>query len=238
MRRHFLIGSLAVTAATLAGCDKPKPPAPPPPAPPPPPPAASEAASDSASVDPERIDWMAKITPDNIPATSRVSVQTPKGTFVLELNGKAAPITVANFLRYVESGKLTGGDFWRSASYNGSGFIQCSMRGPPFPAIPHEPTSKTGLSHTDGAISMSRFEPGTARADFVICVGDQTSMDAGREGSTDKLGYAVFGRVVKGMSVVRAILNGKISKSKAKPGGWDGQMLATPVIVTEGKLIG
>ncbi|ESQ91520.1 hypothetical protein ABAC460_05925 [Asticcacaulis sp. AC460] len=181
---------------------------------------------------------MAKITPDNIPATSRVSVKTDKGTFILELNGKAAPITVANFLRYVESGKLTGADFWRSANYNGTGFVQCSMSGTPFPAIPHEPTSKTGLSHTDGAISMSRFEPGTARADFVICCGDQTSMDAGREGSNDKLGYAVFGRVVKGMSVVRAILNGRISKAKAKPGQWDGQMLANPVIVTEGKLVG
>ena len=102
------------------------------------------------------------------------------------------------------------------------------MRGPTFPPIPHEPTSKTGLSHTDGAISMSRFAPGTATADFVLCVGDNTAMDAGREGSKDKLGYAAFGHVIKGMSVVREIMNGRIDKH-TREGGWAGQMLAKPV---------
>ncbi|EGF91472.1 peptidyl-prolyl cis-trans isomerase A [Asticcacaulis biprosthecium C19] len=230
MRRQFLIGSLAATAVTLTGCEEPKPapPPPPPPAPPPPPP---------VSVEPERIDWVEKITPENVPDTARVSVITAKGEIIIELNGKAAPITVSNFLRYVESGKLTGSDFWRAANYDGVGFIQCTMRGPTFPPIRHEPTSQTGLSHTNGALSMSRFDPGTATADFIICVGDNTAMDAGREGSDDKLGYAVFGRVVKGMGVVRAILAGKISKAKAKPGQWDGQMLAPPMTITEGKRI-
>ncbi|ESQ77678.1 hypothetical protein ABAC402_00690 [Asticcacaulis sp. AC402] len=180
---------------------------------------------------------MEKITPENVPAKVRVSMVTSKGEIVIELNGKAAPITVANFLRYVDSGKLTGSEFWRATGYSGTGFIQATMRGPTFPPIKHEPTSKTGLSHTSGAISMSRFDPGTATADFVMCVGDNTSMDAGREGSDDKLGYAAFGRVVKGMSVVRAIMNGKISKAKAKPGQWEGQMLDEPVKIIEAKRI-
>lgn len=230
MRRQFLAGSLALTASALIGCEDKKPetvavPAPPAPPPPPPKPPA-----------PKEIDWMVEITPDKVPAAVRVSILTDKGEILVELNGKAAPITVANFLRYVESGKLTGSEFWRATQYSGNGFIQASMRGPTFPPIPHEPTSKTGLTHTSGTLSMSRFAPGTATADFVICVGDNTSMDAGREGSEDKLGYAAFGRVVKGMSVVRAILGGKISKH-TREGGWAGQMLATPVMVVEAKTV-
>ncbi len=95
-------------------------------------------------------------------------------------------------------------------------------------------TKETGLSHTDGTLSMSRFAPGTATADFIICVGDNTFLDAGQGGSDDKLGYAAFGHVVKGMPVVHAILEGKIDKH-TREGGWAGQMLAKPVDIISAK---
>lgn len=230
MRRHFLKASLALAAATLVGCEKkPEEPAAPPPAPPPPPPPPASSAATS-----EDIDWDVVDTPENVPAKVKISLVTDKGEIVLSLNGKAAPITVNNFLKYVDSGKLAGSEFWRATHSGPNGFIQATMRGPTYPPIKHEPTSQTGLSHTDGAISMSRFKPGTATADFVLCVGDNTSMDAGREGSEDKLGYAAFGHVIKGMGVVRSIMDGRIDKH-TREGGWAGQMLARPVKIISAK---
>ncbi len=211
-RRDLIAAGAAVIATTLAACHKPAEPAAPvdeapppaPPAPPPPPP-------------PE-------------PDTVTVSLQTDKGEIVLLLEAKKAPITVGNFLKYVDAGKLVGAPFWRAAHSGESGFIQATMKGPTFPPIAHESTKVTGLSHTSGAISMSRFAPGTATADFVICVGDNTYMDFGRNGSDDHLGYAAFGHVVKGMGVVRSILAGRID-SHTREGGWSGQMLKKPVII-------
>ncbi|HVZ30118.1 MAG TPA: peptidylprolyl isomerase [Asticcacaulis sp.] len=228
IRRNFLAGGAALVTALLAACSKPKPaaapetkapapkPAPVPPAPPP-------------------LDFNVIDTPENVPAKVRIQLKTSKGTIVVELNGKKAPITTNNFLRYVDSGKLDGAQIWRAANSGPSGFIQGTARGPTFPPIAHESTAQTGLPHTDGAISMSRFDPGTATADFVFCVGDNTYMDAGREGSDDKLGYATFGYVVSGMDVVRAILAGRISTKKAEAGQWAGQMLATPVKIISGR---
>ncbi len=235
IRRNFFAGGAALVATLLAACSKPKEaPAPeakaetkvaaPKPAPVPASPAASE-----------RLDFVKIDTPENVPAKVKVALKTTKGTIIIELNGKKAPITTNNFLRYIDSGKLDGAEIWRAANSGPSGFIQGTARGPTFPPIPHEPTSETGLPHTDGSISMSRFDPGTATADFVLAVGDNTYMDAGREGSDDKLGYATFGYVTSGMDVVRAILAGKISNKSAKPGQWAGQMLAKPVKIITGR---
>ena len=212
-RRVFISAGVAAIATTMVACHK----APeqaaapadddaPPPAPPPPPPPPPE------------------------PDTVTVSLQTDKGEIVILLEAKKAPITVGNFLKYVDAGKLVGAPFWRAAHSGDSGFIQATMKGPTFPPIAHESTKVTGLSHTSGAISMSRFAPGTATADFVICVGDNTYMDAGRNGSDDHLGYAAFGHVIKGMNVVRSILAGRID-SHTREGGWSGQMLKQPVLI-------
>ena len=235
MRRKFLAGGMALVATALVGCTKaaedkavdektsgtgttpepaPQPAAKPVPVPPPAPPPAPP-----------------------MPDTVTVSLTTTKGEIVIKLEARKAPITVGNFLKYLDSGKIDNSPFWRAADSGASGFVQATMNGPTFPPIAHEPTSQTGLSHTDGAISMSRFDPGTATADFVICVGDNTFMDAGREGSKDKLGYAAFGHVIKGMGVVRAILHGRIDTHTRK-GGWAGQMLAKPVKITSAKRIG
>ncbi len=169
----------------------------------------------------------------------RVAFTTAKGTIVIELEARKAPVTVKNFLQYVDNHKYDGATFWRAADAGASGFIQASPVGPTFPPIKHESTKQTGLSHTDGAISMSRFAVGTATGDFVLCVGDNTFMDAGpQSGSDDHEGYAAFGHVVKGMNVVSGILHGRIAKGKAKAGGWTGQMLAVPVKIISAKRVG
>jgi len=164
-------------------------------------------------------------------------LSTTKGDIEILLEAKKAPLTAANFLHYLDAGKIVGANFWRAAHSGPSGFIQASIQGPTFPPIAHESTKMTGLSHTNGAISMSRFAPGTATGDFILCVGDNTYMDAGREGSDDKLGYAAFGHVTKGLDVVKAILKGKID-SHTREGGWAGQMLAAPIEITGARRMG
>ncbi|HEY0446779.1 MAG TPA: peptidylprolyl isomerase, partial [Allosphingosinicella sp.] len=89
-------------------------------------------------------------------------------------------------------------------------------------------TSRTGLSHVDGAISMARHEPGSATADFFITVGAMPAMDADPGQPGDNLGFAVFGRVVEGMDVVRRILDAPTSPTEGE-GVMKGQMLASPV---------
>ena len=76
----------------------------------------------------------------------------------------------------------------------------------PYPPIPHESTTKTGLRHRTGTISVGRYAPGTATADFFICMGDQSFLDAHPGAKGDNLGFAAFGQVVEGLNVVRAIL--------------------------------
>ena len=141
-------------------------------------------------------------------AAPRVALQTSLGTIVVELADKQAPITSKNFLRYVEAGKLDGTSFYRAARSKTNphlGFVQGGIDHNykrAFFSIDHEPTSKTGLKHVDGTISMARNAPGTAMGDFFITVGAAPYLDA-RPGYP---GYAAFGRVVKGMDVVKKIL--------------------------------
>ena len=109
----------------------------------------------------------------------------------------------------------------------GIGLIQGGVRDGRllFPPIAHEPTSRTGLSHVEGALSAPRAAVGTARADFTIMASPLPYLDAGPDsGSGDGLGYAVFGRVVEGMDVVRAILNSPTSPTEGQ-GAMRGQML-------------
>ncbi|HEY1412716.1 MAG TPA: peptidylprolyl isomerase [Rhodopila sp.] len=166
------------------------------------------------------------------PATVRVVLHTTLGDIVLALESERAPITTANFLRYVDQKRLDGSGFYRGMKVGDEGqygLIQGGLQGNPkrvFKPIAHEPTSLTGLSHVDGAISMARAEPGTATADFFIVVGDLVSLDAQPDGGDP--GYAVFGHVVAGMDVVRAILEQPRSPD-AGTGVMKGQMIASPV---------
>jgi peptidyl-prolyl cis-trans isomerase A (cyclophilin A) len=167
-------------------------------------------------------------------ATVHVSLQTSEGPITLELEKERAPVTTANFLRYVDENRLDGATFYRATKVGEKyGLIQGGVRNDPervLPPIAHEPTSETGLSHIDGATSMARAEPGSANGDFFITIGDLTSMDADPTKPGDNLGFAVFGRVVEGMDVVRRILAAPTSPTEGE-GAMKGQMLAEPVVI-------
>jgi len=146
----------------------------------------------------------------------RVIMDTDLGSIVLELYPDKAPITAANFMRYIEEDRWEGATFYRVVTLDNQPQsdtkIQVIQGGlyedfPPkaLPPIPHESTYMTGILHLDGVISMARYAPGTATFEFFICVGDQPSLDAGGARNDDGQGFAAFGRVVEGMDVVRAI---------------------------------
>lgn len=168
------------------------------------------------------------------PATARVRMETALGPIILELYGDQAPVTVANFLRYVDSRRFDGSTFYRVSRAPGApeyGMIQGGLNGDPrrlMKPIAHEPTTRTGLSHTDGTISMGRWAPGTATAEFFIMVGDAPEFDADPKANGDNAGFAAFGRVVEGMDVVRKILAEPQSPT-AGQGVMKGEMLKAPV---------
>ena len=168
--------------------------------------------------------------------TVPVALTTSAGRIVIALEVERAPITAANFLRYVDQRRLDGTDFYRAFTYPGStdGLIQGGARNDPkriLKPIAHEPTDKTGLTHDDGAISMARGAPGSADGDFFIIMG-KMGLDANPSQPGDNQGYAVFGHVTEGMDVVRAIAAAPKDPNKGV-GIMRGQMLAAPVkIVT------
>jgi peptidyl-prolyl cis-trans isomerase A (cyclophilin A) len=165
--------------------------------------------------------------------TARVRVETALGAFEVELDAARAPITVANFLKYVDAGFYDGGRVHRSARLETQSTrpvkieviqagINPSRQGDALSAIPLERTSVTGILHKDGTISMARSGPDTAVSDFFICIGDQPSLDFGGARNPDGQGFAAFGRVVAGMDVVRAI-----HKAPA-----EGERLSPPIAIT------
>lgn len=166
----------------------------------------------------------------------RVALTTAEGVILLELYPDKAPITVANFLRYVDAKKYDGAEFYRASRPAGAtgadyGLLQGGIRNPEvaqFPPIAHEPTTKTGLSHTDGVIALGRFAPGSAKSDFFICVGDQSYLDANPQASGDNQGFAAFGKVVEGMDVVKKILAMPVDPNKGT-GAMKGEILKAPV---------
>ncbi len=165
------------------------------------------------------------------PPPVRVVMTTTEGPITVEVDRAAAPVTSANFLRYVDAKRLDGITFFRAMRLAwGPGLIQAGQHDMKklYPPIAHEPTSKTGLTHTEGAISMGRMAPGTARADFTIAIGDMTGLDAHPEAPDDNVGYAVFGRVVEGMDVVKRIWSGPRDPN-AGAGAMKGEMLKPEV---------
>lgn len=168
------------------------------------------------------------------PATVRVSLQTAEGPIVLELEKERAPVTTANFLRYVDQKRFDGASFYRAMKLTADGaygLVQGGTRGDPkrtLKPIAHEPTTKTGLSHVDGAVSMARGGLATAAGDFFISIGELKSLDADPSKPGDNQGFAVFGRVVEGMDVVRRIMAAPTSPTEGE-GAMKGQMIATPI---------
>jgi peptidyl-prolyl cis-trans isomerase A (cyclophilin A) len=164
--------------------------------------------------------------------TVRVALNSSEGAIVIELGAKRAPITTANFLRYVDQKRFDGMSIYRATRVApGFGLIQGGVRNDPkraLPPIAHEPTSQTGLSHKDGTISMARNAPGTASGDFFITIGDIPSMDADPSQPGGNLGFAAFGHVVEGMEIVRRILEAPTSPTEGE-GAMKGQIHAPPV---------
>jgi peptidyl-prolyl cis-trans isomerase A (cyclophilin A) len=164
----------------------------------------------------------------------RVLIETEKGDIEVELDAAKAPATVANFLRYVDGKFYDGGRFHRTVTPDNQPdnkvkieVIQAGINPDrakdEFPPIKLERTRDTKLAHKDGTISMARDGPDSATSDFFICIGDQPELDFGGKRNPDGQGFAAFGKVVKGMDVVK-----KIQAAKA-----DGQTLTPPVKIVK-----
>lgn len=166
----------------------------------------------------------------------RVVLTTSLGAITLELDRGHAPITTANFLRYVDQRRFDGTVFYRTMKLGErQGLVQGGTQQNPkrvLKPIAHEPTNLTGIRHVAGTISMARWAPGTANGDFSILVSDMPALDANPGGSGDTAGYAAFGHVVEGMEVVIKLLDSPTSPTLGE-GFMKGQMIAAPVrIVT------
>lgn len=146
----------------------------------------------------------------------KVLMQTELGEIVLELFPAQAPITVANFLRYVDENRYQGATFYRTVRLDNQaqspvkieviqGGLGMAEHPAKLPPIPQETTTQTGLCHLDGTVSMARLEPDSAHSEFFICIGDQPELDYGGRRNPDGQGFAAFGQVVQGMEVVRQI---------------------------------
>jgi len=169
------------------------------------------------------------------PDVTPVALATPLGRIVIGLETKRAPITAANFLKYVDRRLYDGASFYRASRPPGSaaddfGLVQGGLQNDPkkvLPPIAHESTLKTGLSHVDGTISMGRHAPGSAQADWFICLGDQTYLDADPKDPKTP-GFAAFGRVTEGMEILKQVLVMPVDPRKGE-GAMKGEMLAKPV---------
>ena len=168
----------------------------------------------------------------------QVSIQTSMGEIVVELYPEKAPVTARNFLKHVEKGSYTNSLFYRVVRMDNQphnkvkieviqgGLFKDDILDTIAPII-HENTELTGILHGDGVISMARMEPGTASTEFFICIGEQSSLDFGGARNPDGQGFAAFGKVIRGMEVVRAI--------QAEPD--DGQYLIENVSILHMKVI-
>ncbi|MCW3990544.1 MAG: peptidylprolyl isomerase [Candidatus Bathyarchaeota archaeon] len=147
-----------------------------------------------------------------------VLISTSLGDIEVEVLRGEAPVTSENFLRYVDDGLFDGTTFFRTVTLGNQPDSEVKIeviqggtnpKGGAYPStyppIEHETTESTGLRHGDGAVSMARMEPGSATSSFFICIGDQPELDHGGRRNPDGRGFAAFGRVRRGMDVVRKI---------------------------------
>lgn len=165
------------------------------------------------------------------PDSAIVKLETGEGTITIVLYTREAPVTSANFLKYVRQLGDQGGEFYRTVTPSNQpdkkikieviqgGFNLENVDTAAIRTIPLERTTLTGLSHKDGTLSMARSDPDSGSTEFFICIGDQPSLDFGGQRNPDGQGFAAFGRVIRGMDVVRRIQSGPS----------DGQTLTPPV---------
>jgi len=176
------------------------------------------------------------------PPLPLVEIATDAGNLTVEVDTLHAPITGKNFLAYVDKKLLDGVVFYRVVKAAPDfGFVQFGALSDPkrtLPPIAHEPTSQTGLSHKDGYLSVARFEPGSARGEFTIMLGNQTSLDANPSAPGNNLGYAAFAQVVKGREVLTRILDTPIDPAKTIGGVFAGEMPGSPVRIITARRVG
>jgi len=160
----------------------------------------------------------------------KVEIVTKLGNIVIEVDTIKAPVSAKNFLKLVTQGVYNDAAFYRVVRMDNQpnkkikieviqGGLQADSLVEKYAPIRHETTQETGLKHLDGTISMARNEPGTASTEFFICIGNQPELDFGGKRNPDGQGFAAFGKIVKGMSVIRKIQQGKDSE----------QMLICPI---------
>lgn len=141
-------------------------------------------------------------------------IKTELGNITIELYPAKAPITVANFLKYAAAHLYDSSTFFRAVTLNNQpnnavkieviqGGNVDSLK--EFAPIPLETTQQSGLQHKDGTVSMARSAPASATSSFFICINDQPSLDYGGNRNPDGQGFAVFGKVINGMEVVKKI---------------------------------
>lgn len=159
-------------------------------------------------------------------AGTMLEIHTEAGDMMIELADEQAPVTVKNFLRYVDAGAFAGGSFYRVVRDDNQPEnpvkIDVIQGGPregfeEFAEIPLERTRDTGLSHKAGVISMARLGPDTGTAHFFICVEDEPELDFGGRRNPDGQGFAAFGRVIKGMDIVKKIQQLPAEAQSLKP---------------------
>lgn len=158
-----------------------------------------------------------------------IVIKTEFGDITAELYADKAPITVANFLSYMSGKKVHNPTFYRVVRTEPDNqpdktvkiqVLQGGLTDVPdeeLPKIKHETTKMTGILHKDGVLSMARDEPGTATHHFSICIGDQPELDFGGKRNPDGQGFAAFGKVIKGMDVVKKIHEQPAEGQSLKP---------------------
>ncbi len=146
-----------------------------------------------------------------------IVIETEVGDIYAILNSDVAPVSATAFVNNIKQDYYADAAFYRVLSDENqpsgvpkSNLIQGGIWQKPGVEqsrrrIVHEHTGITGLSHMDGTLSFARQDTGTASTEFFICIGEQPGFDKGGKNNADGYGYAAFGRVVKGMKVVRAI---------------------------------
>jgi peptidyl-prolyl cis-trans isomerase A (cyclophilin A) len=147
--------------------------------------------------------------------SNKIIISTEWGDIWIKTDLKRAPVTAANFIRYADAGLFDSACFYRVVRMDNQpenkvkieviqgGRYHEEDNG--FSPIDHETTEMTGIRHRNGTISMARNEPGTATSEFFICIGDQPELDFSGKRNPDGQGFAAFGKVIRGMKVVRRI---------------------------------
>jgi cyclophilin family peptidyl-prolyl cis-trans isomerase len=161
----------------------------------------------------------------------KVIVKTNLGSFTVELFEREAPITVKNFLNYVDKDFYSGTTFHRvmeNFMIQGGGFTADGMRKATSPPIKNE--AKNGLSNLKGTLAMARTnEIHSATSQFFINVKDNTGLD--HKNDTDRYGYAVFGKVIEGLETIEKIRTVETKTKKGDPRK-EKSIPVKPVIIT------